>query len=51
MPKACFQHDAVTVEHLFELAPGVGPAMRHADRLASLAGGACQAVIPLIAIY
>ena len=44
------QHDAVAVEHLFWLAPGVGPALRHSDRLASLTGGTCQAIIPLIAI-
>src|SRR6056297_3019016 len=40
----------VAVEHLLELAPGVRPAMGHADRIAALAGGARETGVAGMAI-
>src|SRR6056297_3002566 len=49
-PKACLWHDSVTVEHLLQLAPRMGPAMGDADRVAALAGRACQPVVAGITV-
>ena len=49
-PEACLRHDAVAVEHFLQLAPGMRPAMGHADGVAALAGGVHQAVVARISV-
>ncbi|CUH21718.1 hypothetical protein JSE7799_00573 [Jannaschia seosinensis] len=41
---------AVAIEHFLQLAPGVRPAIRHADRLTAFAGGARQAVVACVSV-
>ena len=41
---------AVSIEHLLQFPPCVRPAMGHADRIATLAGRARQAVVALVAV-
>src|SRR6056297_3831606 len=49
-PEACLRHDAVAVEHFLQLAPGMRPAMGHADGSAALAGGARQPIVARISV-
>jgi len=49
-PEACLRHDAVAVEDLLVLAPGMRPEISHADGPAALAGGTRQAVVAPISV-
>ena len=49
-PEACLRHDVVAVEDLLVLAPGMRPAVGHANGPAALSGGTRQAVVALVSV-